>query len=131
MRKDKTIIKRGLLVILVLFLGFIYYRFNPLEYNFFPKCPFRQATGLECAGCGSQRAIHNLLHLNILGAFNENPLLVLSLPYIFVALILDLPKNKQNPTLLKWRNRLLGMKAIYFWLIIVIVFWIGRNIFYL
>lgn len=129
MCKNRRVIKRGLLVILVLFLGFIYYRFNPLDSVFFPKCPFRQATGLECAGCGSQRAIHHLLHLNILGAFNENPLLVLSLPYIFVALILDLPKNKQNPTLLKWRNRLLGMKAIYFWLIIVIVFWIGRNIF--
>lgn len=126
---NKNTLKWGLIVGLVLFLGFVYYRFNPSEFGFFPKCPFLQTTGLKCAGCGSQRAIHQLLHFNIQGAFRENPLLVLALPYILVGFFLDLPKSKKNPKLLKWRNRLLGLKAIYFWALVVIFFWVGRNVF--
>ena len=48
------------------------------EYSaFIPKCPFRWFTGLDCPACGSQRAIHQLLHLNIKGAFGYNPFLIL------------------------------------------------------
>lgn len=61
--------------ILVLLLVSLYYFFNPTVSNFFPKCPFHTITGLYCPGCGSQRAIHDLMHLNIFGAINHNALM--------------------------------------------------------
>jgi hypothetical protein len=61
--------------ILVLLLVPLYYFFNPTVSNFFPKCPFHTITGLYCPGCGSQRAIHDLMHLNIFEAINHNALM--------------------------------------------------------
>ncbi|HZY38727.1 MAG TPA: DUF2752 domain-containing protein [Mucilaginibacter sp.] len=62
----------------------IYYRFNPAKYSFFPKCPFHSLTGLDCPGCGSQRAFYFLLHGNIPAALSENVLLVASIPFLLV-----------------------------------------------
>jgi len=61
--------------VLVLLLVSLYYFFNPTVSNFFPKCPFHTITGLYCPGCGSQRAIHDLMHLNIFEAINHNALM--------------------------------------------------------
>ena len=61
--------------ILVLLLVSLYYFFNPTVSIFFPKCPFHTITGLYCPGCGSQRAIHDLMHLNIFEAINHNALM--------------------------------------------------------
>ena len=61
--------------ILVLLLVSLYYFFNPTVSNFFPKCPFYIMTGLFCPGCGSQRAIHDMMHLNIFEAINHNALM--------------------------------------------------------
>ncbi|MDE7397749.1 MAG: DUF2752 domain-containing protein, partial [Muribaculum sp.] len=46
--------------ITVIVVTVIYAVFDP-TLPWFPKCLFRQLTGLECPGCGSQRAIHALL----------------------------------------------------------------------
>jgi len=56
----------------------------------FPPCPFHWLTGLNCPGCGSLRAIHNLLHGRVGEAFGYNPLLVLSIPFV-AALVLRRP----------------------------------------
>ena len=45
------------------------------------------STDIKCPGCGSQRAIHSLLNLDIKSAFGYNPLLVCTLPYIIMAFI--------------------------------------------
>jgi hypothetical protein len=60
--------------------GFILFLFNPGEHSFFPICFFHQATGLLCPGCGSLRAMHQLLHGHLATAFRFNELLVLALP---------------------------------------------------
>ena len=57
------------------------YCFNPSSHSFYPACLFHEATGLWCPGCGSLRALHQLLHGHIVAAFRFNPLLVLSLPF--------------------------------------------------
>jgi len=56
------------------------YRFNPSEYHFFPRCVFHAVSGLECPGCGGQRALHQLLHGHLSAAFRDNALLVMLLP---------------------------------------------------
>lgn len=120
-KKHYPIITLLLLLVLVL----IFY-FDPDEISLFPRCPFLAFTGFQCPGCGSQRAIHCLLHLNVARAFSYNPLLVCSLPYLLACSALQLIKNKtENVQLL--RKRLMGPTACVFILIIVILFGVFRN----
>lgn len=59
----------------------ILFFFNPTQYGFYPVCYFHAATGLNCPGCGSLRAIHQLLHGHFVEAARLNLLLLLCLPY--------------------------------------------------
>ena len=63
----------------------LYFTFNPAEHSFFIPCPFHYTTGYHCPGCGSQRAIHQLAHGNIVDAFWINPLFILSIPLLVYA----------------------------------------------
>lgn len=84
-------------------------------------------TGFECPGCGSQRAFHQLLHLNIAGAFRQNPIVVLYLPYIILGLYLEYMGGKEKfPRI---RDILFGKEAAIIIFTSIILFWIGRNIF--
>ncbi|MFB6341380.1 DUF2752 domain-containing protein [Saccharicrinis sp. FJH62] len=109
-------------------LVFLYREYNPLNNIYFPKCPFRSLTGYKCPGCGSQRAIHYLLNIDIYNACKQNFLLVLSVPYLLSGFILDRIK-RPGPKTLKWRKTLYGKYAIIIILIIIIAFWILRNIY--
>lgn len=61
------------------------YVFDPSEYFWMPKCPTKLIFGIDCPGCGLQRAIHALLHGDIVKAINYNPFLVFALPYAITA----------------------------------------------
>jgi len=54
--------------------------FDPSRTPFYPTCQFHRLTGLQCPGCGSLRAMHQLLHGSLAAAFHFNALLVVSLP---------------------------------------------------
>jgi hypothetical protein len=58
----------------------IFFLFDPTKVAIFPPCVFHQVTGLDCPGCGAQRALHQLLHGNIVAALRLNAMFVLSLP---------------------------------------------------
>jgi hypothetical protein len=60
----------------------ILFAFNPAKVKFFPACPVHSMTGFYCPGCGSLRALHQLVHGNITEALSMNPLMVLSLPLL-------------------------------------------------
>lgn len=45
-----------------------------------PRCWFNALTGLQCPGCGSQRAIHALLHGHIAQAWHFNAALFFAVP---------------------------------------------------
>jgi hypothetical protein len=47
-----------------------------------PPCPLHALTGLYCPGCGSTRALHALLHGDVVQALAMNPLLVCALPVL-------------------------------------------------
>jgi hypothetical protein len=55
---------------------------DPAASNLFPPCPLRYLTGWYCPGCGSLRAIHQLLQGNLRAAWALNPLTVLLLPFL-------------------------------------------------
>ena len=126
--KDLSIFKnkpRLFIILLIIILGAVYSVFDPLKSSFFPSCPFKSVTGLDCPGCGSQRAIHELLHLNFKKAFEYNALLVLSIPYLLLLMVFNFKSVKQRFP--KLERILLGWKSVWIILIIVIVFFIFRN----
>lgn len=84
-------------------------------------------TGLKCPGCGSQRAVHHLLNLEIVLAFKQNPLLVLFIPYLLGGIWFDLA-NSLTHRMLEIRRRLYGVYAIWIIFTVVLAFWILRNI---
>ena len=63
--------------------GLVLFCFDPRQYHFYPVCFFHKATGLLCPGCGALRALHQLLHGQLAAAFRFNPILIVSLPFIF------------------------------------------------
>ncbi|MDR1503300.1 MAG: DUF2752 domain-containing protein [Prevotella sp.] len=122
-----TYIRRLLgIAILLIAGGILYYLFSPEESFLFPQCPFHAVTGLDCPGCGSQRAAHHLLHLQIKEAFNSNPLLILAIPYILICIYLEYFGGKERYP--RIRQSLYRRKAIYAVLLVIILFWIGRNL---
>ena len=122
--------KIGLVAVIILMLIaalYIFYTLNPETHSIFPKCPFLLATGLECPGCGSQRAIHQLLHLNLLAALRYNAFMVLAMPYIFFGVYLEYFGGKmKHPRLEKI---FFGRWSALIVLILVISYWILRNVF--
>src|SRR6201988_4069648 len=72
----------------LLLAGSIYlYVFEPGKTGFFPPCMFRALTGLTCPGCGSTRALHQILHGHFVAAFMLNPLFLLAIPLLLYALL--------------------------------------------
>lgn len=97
---------------------------DPSEGSFYPPCPFHRLTGLYCPGCGSLRAVHQLLHGNLPVALGLNPLMVLSLPFLGYCLI-----SPCVATVAKRANAGF-IPAFWIWLIllVIILFWILRNL---
>lgn len=56
--------------------------FDPATSGFYPPCPVHYLTGWYCPGCGSLRAIHQLLHGELRAAWAFNSLTVLLLPFM-------------------------------------------------
>lgn len=82
-------------------------------------CLFHSATGLNCPGCGSQRALHALIHGHPLEAWSYNLLLPVIL--IYILLLLLLPNSRLY-------LKLTSVKASWSILAIIILWWILRNI---
>ena len=72
----------ALTLILAAAASLLLFFFEPGRYAFYPRCLFHQTTGLLCPGCGSLRAMHQLLHGHLAAAVHLNALLVLSIPVL-------------------------------------------------
>lgn len=108
---------------IVLFLLFTF--FDPSAFPF-PKCPFKTLTGLECPGCGSQRAIYHALHGNFAESFRLNLLFFPAIVYGGIGLITERMLPSYWPVIQK---KFYGLAAAYIALALIVLFWIGRNLF--
>jgi len=111
------------IAVLLLFL-IVYGVFDPSETAIFPKCPFFLLTGLKCPGCGSQRAIHQLLTLHLGEAFRYNAFMVLAIPLILFLLAAEVFRER-------WpRLAVLGSSPVLSWTIVaaVLLWWLLRNL---
>ena len=103
----------------------LYFFVDPSKSAYFLKCPLKLTTGFECAGCGVQRALHELLHFRFLEAFKFNPLFVISIPILLIVVVINLSKNETLKQILK---RFFGSKIfIFLVLIIVLLFSLLKN----
>ena len=116
-----------LIVILLTGIAITYKYLDPAVVPIFPRCPFRLLTGYLCPGCGSQRAIHHLLNLDLPGAWRMNPLLVIALPYLALVLLLQ-PLAHRSPRCARLRDLLVGYRASVVILVVILLFWVCRNI---
>ena len=69
-------------ILLVAGAGAILFLFDPAHHSFYPICYTWAFTGIYCPGCGSMRAMHQLLHGHVLTAARFNLLLVVYLPQL-------------------------------------------------
>jgi hypothetical protein len=98
--------------------------FEPGKSGFFPICMFRLVTGLTCPGCGSTRAMHQILHGDFATAFMLNPLLLLAIPFLLFALL------RYSVIVIRGgvpRQNSLPAPYIYALFFVVVSFWIFRN----
>ena len=125
MAKNLKLIFIGLGALLLIAIITVYFTYNPSQYSIFPKCPFYSFTNLYCPGCGSQRAIHQILNGNIVSGLNHNILIILLALVLScdgTIIIINKVLNK------KFKNILHKPVTTYSILILVIIFWVLRNI---
>jgi hypothetical protein len=91
--------------------------------NPFPACMFRAFTGYYCIGCGLTRALHALVHGNLVAAFSMNPLAMLMLP---IMPLLVAHSYGWNARVL--RPLMVVITEPKFWLVVLPAYWIARNL---
>lgn len=93
-----------------------YYLVDPST-GLYPRCLFKQLTGLDCPGCGSQRAIRAMLHGDIRGAMGYNVFLPVAL--VLIALLLVARRHPRLDKVLNSRTSIIIMLiAIVGWTVI-------------
>lgn len=106
----------GVVIVLLL------YGIDPQQSHIYPKCPFRVLTGWSCPGCGSLRAMHDLLHGQWSEAFRHNAMLVTALPLLMGAW---LHKRWSGGVKSLWNSNLVAWSSL-----VALVAWgVFRNIF--
>ena len=101
------------------------YTFDPRNSGTYPICPFLGLTGYHCPGCGTLRALHQLLHGNVIAALGYNPLTVLTLPFIAYSFADGAMKSFRIKGLPRF-----FIPHQYIWALFVgiVAFWVLRNV---
>ncbi len=107
-------LKRAAIVSAVVAGATVIFLFDPAQHDFYPRCPFHTLTGLDCPGCGSTRALHELVHGHVGAAMRLNPLAVLALPALALGLAI--------------RPRLRKPECVWILLTVTVAFGIFRNV---
>ena len=100
------------------------YVFDPREPGNYPVCPFLGLTGYHCPGCGTLRALHQLLHGNPINALGYNLLTVLSLPLLAYSSVAGAMRAFRVPAP---ASLFIHPKLIWSLLFGITAFWILRN----
>ena len=109
----------------IAFLAVIYFNIDPAASYLVPKCPFHYLTGLDCPACGVQRAVHALLHGDIVTALRYNYFLAISIPYFVAVLVTTFDRGRRMQAA---RHYIQHPTVVLIFLALTIVWWVVRNI---
>ncbi|MBK8500480.1 MAG: DUF2752 domain-containing protein [Flavobacteriales bacterium] len=100
------------------FLVVLWY-YDPEQSLPYLPCPFHWLTGLYCPGCGSQRALHDLLHGRLGDAFGHNAALICAGPLLGLQWGIG-----------RWRGRPLGHdnRVVFAWAAALLAWGVLRNL---
>lgn len=124
MKGINKIIATAAISFVVVAIVVLYYRHDPAESVAAPKCIFRLLTGWDCPGCGSQRALHALLHGDISRAWGYNPYIFFAVPAAVVFISVE-SLRKRYPRL---HTRIINPLSITAVLSVTLAWWILRNL---
>ena len=113
-------------LVLVAVAAVVLYVFDPSEYVLMPKCPFKMLTGLDCPGCGFQRAMHALLHGHVAEAIRFNVFLVVAVPYLLALLVANFLCSTDRKT--KMLSVLESRTAIWIYVVLYVTWMVIRNV---
>ena len=115
----------GIFVALIALLAVVVtlFLFNPAEHAFYPQCYFHLLTGWQCPGCGGLRAMHRLLHGDVLAALQFNALAVIALPGCGWLLFQEFRARRQGRA-----HRFLTPRWVWIGLALLLVFSVLRNL---
>lgn len=91
-----------------------------------PRCIFKLATGWDCPGCGSQRALRAFLHGDLLQALESNLLIPVALLYLVLLGITWVSCG--NPRMRRVYDRMTSPTALIVIAAIIIAWAIIRNL---
>ncbi|MGI6500203.1 MAG: DUF2752 domain-containing protein [Anaerostipes sp.] len=114
--------KQGKKFGIILIIGFTYFIWIRITGIAIP-CLFRMRTGWLCPGCGITTLFLDLIKLDIKGAYNANPFLFVTGPWIVIFILWDMKLKYEKRQMPKAGN---GVLVLY--LIALCVFGIWRNI---
>ncbi len=112
--------------VIVILLCVTYHFVDPSSETHLIQCPWRLLTGTLCPACGSQRALHALVHGHLAEAWSYNYFFIISIPFALAVVLAS------------WYNfghRLDGLKRIVLhpitlkaYVVLFCVWWIARNL---
>ena len=98
---------------------------DPNRSSLYPQCPFKALTGLDCPGCGITRALHSLLHGNLVQAADHNLLaVVLSVVALGWFVVARVQRRRGRPT----PRFSYGPRVTITLGLVVLAFWVLRNL---
>lgn len=103
----------------------LYYLFDPSESGIFPACPSHLLTGYDCPGCGTQRALHALLHGDLLGVVHYNAMLVVGVPLVLTIFVSNLLRRRYP----RFHQAMNSNYVIAFAAVLTVFWTVYRNIF--
>jgi hypothetical protein len=98
---------------------------DPAQPGRYPVCPFLALTGRWCPGCGSLRAVNQLLHGQVGAAIALNPLTVVLLPYLVYCWVAWASRSVDGPRLRPLLTSPAAGRAV---VVTVCAFWLLRNV---
>ena len=101
-------------------------RQNSAGASFLPPCVLYQVTRLHCVGCGMTRATHAALNGRFTEAFFHNPLGIILLPIALFAIAVEViawVRGRPDGPRLR-----LGRGGLWALVVLVLAFWVLRNI---
>ncbi|MET0288428.1 MAG: DUF2752 domain-containing protein [Pseudoxanthomonas sp.] len=88
-----------------------------------PRCPFHALSGYWCPGCGMTRALHALVHGDVITALHMNPLGMLMLPLLPLMVLWSWGwQPRMLRQVMRW------MMEPRLWLLLIPTYWLLRNL---